>query len=291
MDHSIPCQNKHVTFLSALRCKVILRRCDYSEKERVATWYDREELERIKEESRDEVEAWAVKVKEPAIALRRHNKTVLSKPVAPMRSCLATSLSPRKPDKEKATSEPPQKSVSFNPMRTVRPCLHRNHCTKQELQAAWYSRNDLQRIKRENNQFLKLLASGVCAMLHNFDTTDSAGSGQMMLYCTRGLENKTPQSARDKLEMKRLAQEAVLQEQRAQRESSSSSLSSLQEDGSFFKYDQEAIARVYRKFSHFSQDLAFKTALSDHQSAYPPPTLSSSSASNPSTTTTQVLQQ
>jgi hypothetical protein len=285
MDNPIPFKNKHVSFLSALRCKVILRRCDYSEKERVATWYNGEELQRIKEESRDEVEAWAVKVKEPGMVLRRPNKTLLS--VAPKRSSLVSSLSPRKPDKEKATSEPPQKSVSFNPMRTVRPCLHRNHCTKQEIQAAWYSRNDLQRIKKENNQFLKLLASGVSAMLHNVDDGENDRGSGKMVYCTRGLENKTPQSARDKVEMKRLAQEAVMQEQRAQRESSSSSLSSLQEDGSFFKYDQEAIARVYRKFSHFSQDLAFKTAVSDHKSAYPPPPTKSSS----NLSTTQVLQQ
>ena len=129
------------------------------------------------------------------------------------------------------------KKVSFCETVRMKRTLHINDYTQREIEATWYSKADMEPIRREILQTVQLMESGRTA-----DIDD-------VIYCQRGLEFRTEQGARLRQRNKDLSREAVLDEQDFQECSGYS--------------DIEAIASVYVHSTYQCQVAAHILGLTD----------------------------
>eukprot|EP00173_Palmaria_palmata_P001974 Plantae.Rhodophyta-Palmaria_palmata.ctg21989.p1 GENE.Plantae.Rhodophyta-Palmaria_palmata.ctg21989~~Plantae.Rhodophyta-Palmaria_palmata.ctg21989.p1 ORF type:complete len:217 (-),score=28.47 Plantae.Rhodophyta-Palmaria_palmata.ctg21989:147-773(-) len=90
--------------------------------------------------------------------------------------------------------------VSFNPGVMVRKYLHRNQLTSVEIQAAWYSFDEIRWIKVENELLIDMVDMDL------FVETD--------LHCARGLDNRTPSALRRRVKNRSKLTRKFLQYQR-----------------------------------------------------------------------------
>ena len=367
-------ESREVTFLSAVRGKVVLHRYDYTSEERLATWWDADEIERMRKNiadmevagdgngeyydggdnepgsmiessiSEDSASSFtsssssssfssfrALQIKEPPMVPRlmkrrrrkgggsngkdkkpiklgqKSDTSVADTAIAsalPLRSCMV--------EKEKAVSsdeenhEPAATSISrghnhrkkfknlkvtFARSKVIRPALHRNHFTPSERRAVWYSKEDLLRIKKENLQTIRSMMSVSPSSSSSSDSTSSFSEPHW-----RGLEKQTRLGVMEKNEMKRIAREAVFEEQAVQKltqvsstigSGSSSYDNSNSPDGEKdgkkprkrlmlkkkgrrggnYAYDADAIAKVYREHTKKSEEEALTYAIEDELAA------------------------
>lgn len=110
-----------------------------------------------------------------------------------------------------------QKKVTFSESCKLRDGLHRNDYTVDEISACWYSRDEASEITRK---CVRLLSKFI--------------EGKAENYCIRGLEQMTPEAARQRENTREDAYVAVLGEQQRCRNLSKSD-------------NEEAIARKYRQ--------------------------------------------
>ena len=345
-------KDREVTFLSAVRGKVVLHRYDYTSEERVATWYANHELEEMRKciaatpdtsmettSEPDEIEPSfsedssssfssmsstssfssfrALRIKEPPMIPRKSKKNNKKKTSStkdtsmncdstatdaattlPRRPCLVkrsslsslgeenhdpTTLTTNKHNqKQKKNST---KVVTFARSKIIRPSLHRNHYTPAERRAVWYNKDDLLAIKRDNLQTIKAMMAleGSSSNGSPSSLSNSSSEGE---FCTRGLEKQTRLGTIEKTELKRIAREAVFEEQAVQKLTQTSTPSLLlssslasklsgkrsmskssHRHGRQYVYDHDAIAKVYRIHTRRGEEEAFTYAIEDELAA------------------------
>jgi hypothetical protein len=134
-----------------------------------------------------------------------------------------------------------KKEVLFKANARARRCLHLNDYTDEEIAATWYSRAELDEVRREARLSVEIIAA--------------AGRGGMDLdleeYCLRGIEFLNLEGAKHKMENKMAAWDALFDEQDLQLE-----------DGTI---DLEMLSMVYFDASYHSQLEAQERARCDEQ--------------------------
>jgi hypothetical protein len=133
----------------------------------------------------------------------------------------------------------PQESrfVAFDERVRVRKTIHINNYSHDEVDATWYSKEELQAIKKDIRHVAKLIEDGL--------VTNRWGND----YSFRGVDLHVPDAARRRTVDKSVHCEAVLMEQDLQVEVGSC--------------DPESMASVSRRYSKKSAELAHKVALID----------------------------
>jgi hypothetical protein len=129
-----------------------------------------------------------------------------------------------------------KKRVSFYESVIVYPHLHCKNFTEDELAVSWYSAKEMEEIKNDCIDTIRLAENDRLLESNNF-------------WCCRGLECRTIRGAQKRRTNKFLAWDAVMNEQETQ--------SMLGE------FSDEAIARAYSKVSVASQEAAHVLALAD----------------------------
>ena len=113
--------------------------------------------------------------------------------------------------------------------------------SREELEAAWYTRVELSKILMKVKKNILLMEKG------------SAKANNCDRYCTRGLETLTPAGQKLKQERRRQAREAVLDEQEFQRE--------------VRLPDSALLARLYIEETRVAHTLARAYGLADQEEA------------------------
>lgn len=180
-----------------------------------------------------------------------------------------------------------KKSVQFDQSVTVRRTLHRKNYTSREADAAWYSSDEFDTIRRELLKTLMIMQSKG-NHVHDFDdceststeltvSTDSSNLTQSIQHHThfireqftnnvsssRGLENFNAKGSL-KLCVKKIrekASNAILLEQDLQVEEAESL------NMNYLYYDDEAIRDVYLKYSKAALKVAQKKGAADFEAA------------------------
>jgi hypothetical protein len=130
--------------------------------------------------------------------------------------------------------------VAFSACVEINFVLHRNDVSEEEHKHAWYNKDEIRSIK-----------NGVRESVATF--TNAPNTPDDDDYCARGIENRTREGARRKLQNKVDARAAVFFEQEMQ-----------QEDGLF---DPEEMADCYYKYSEHCHASAHMVALRDERAA------------------------
>jgi hypothetical protein len=131
--------------------------------------------------------------------------------------------------------------VSFNGGVLQQPYIHVNDILDDDVNKAWYSRKELSETKSECRHTINRMIAGEC---HEEDT----------LYCSRGLERRTPASEKRHQQIKFDALDAVLDEQDRQWRDGVS--------------DTESLARAYSACTSHSAKIAHAMAASDERAVY-----------------------
>ena len=131
-----------------------------------------------------------------------------------------------------------KRSISFNQTVKVRKTRHIKAYTNDEIYACWYTDHDFQVMKHSVKVGAKFCDKGL------IDRNDQAHE-----FPARGLENFTKKGKEQKIKNKRLARDAVLDEQDRQRAKGI--------------VDEEAIKRAYQGVSIVCQLAAHSTAVQD----------------------------
>lgn len=100
----------------------------------------------------------------------------------------------------KTTQSKPRRRVRFNQSVSVRPVLHVNNMSDDEIADAWYNRHECADIKRSMAVTIKMMSAGVLKV----DDDE---------HCSRGLEHRTRPGSAQRRENKMIALDAVLDEQ------------------------------------------------------------------------------
>jgi hypothetical protein len=135
-----------------------------------------------------------------------------------------------------------KKVVSFHNVVCVYPCLHYLNFTEHEHSDSWYNDQEMDEIKAECIHTLQLVSSENINLCKNNN-----------FWCLRGLEYRTPEGAKKRLENKYLAWDTVMSEQENQ--------------FMMGEFNDEAIARTYAKVSAACREEATVLALEDAKTA------------------------
>eukprot|EP00339_Tiarina_fusa_P015818 CAMPEP_0117036756 /NCGR_PEP_ID=MMETSP0472-20121206/26005_1 /TAXON_ID=693140 ORGANISM="Tiarina fusus, Strain LIS" /NCGR_SAMPLE_ID=MMETSP0472 /ASSEMBLY_ACC=CAM_ASM_000603 /LENGTH=210 /DNA_ID=CAMNT_0004746581 /DNA_START=139 /DNA_END=771 /DNA_ORIENTATION=- len=152
----------------------------------------------------------------------------------------STTSSPCLPPLHEDTDLPKRRGISFSECVEINFVLHRNDFSSEERSQSWYGKDEIKAIKNG--------VRASVAKLTNFPNMPDDDD-----YCSRGIENRTREGARRKLQNKVDARAAVFFEQEMQ-----------QVEGSF---DEEQIADCYYEYSEPCHAAAHMVALRDEQAA------------------------
>jgi nitrite reductase/ring-hydroxylating ferredoxin subunit len=132
-----------------------------------------------------------------------------------------------------------KKIVSFDKEVVARRHLHRNDFTDEEIRLTWHSHDeDLAATRAECTHTIKLMKAGECR------------DGDY-IFCSRGLEYRTPGGARLRQQHKFAAWDAVEAEQQRQWEAG--------------LFDEEVLAQVYIAYSDRCARIAHVIAINDEE--------------------------
>jgi hypothetical protein len=133
--------------------------------------------------------------------------------------------------------------VSFDKKVLLQPYLHVNDLLDDEIDNAWYSRTELSETKSECRHTINSMIAGYC---HEEEDT---------VYCSRGLERRTPACQKLRQQTKFDAWDVVLDEQDRQRRAGVS--------------DTESLAQGYSACTSHSAKIAHLMAVSDERAVNP----------------------
>jgi hypothetical protein len=125
-------------------------------------------------------------------------------------TCNASSLSLPSPSSSLLLSIVPKKRVSFFGCVHVHPVLHINDYFDSEVADTWYDKEELNSIRESCRRTIASMEEDGSLLLFRTDYDDE-------VCCQRGLENRTRDASRRKLQFRIAAWDAVLDEQEQQR--------------------------------------------------------------------------
>jgi hypothetical protein len=158
------------------------------------------------------------------------------------RSTVLTTVSTAQQEHCIIKSKKTRSCVSFDKKVLVQPYLHLNDISDDEIDNVWYSRTELSEIKSDCRSTINSMVAGYW---HEEEDT---------VYCSRGLERRTPDCQKLRQQTKVDAWDAVLDEQDRQWSAGVS--------------DIESLAREYSACTSLSAKIAHLMAVSDERTVY-----------------------
>lgn len=150
-----------------------------------------------------------------------------------------------------------KKCVSFHDFVSVRHTIHIKNYSDDEVNACWYTRHEVKKIRENARHIAKLLETGTLTKLQNDD-----GPNTEDYNCTRGIENLTRTNLMQRQKIRMAAWFAVFDEQDQQDEQYGEHFSTNHD-----WYDSEhIIAQLYKQApgAASNQRRAYEIALRDH---------------------------